>query len=1417
MISKRKASIAKANGSKKTKIRKHSKASSSKPIVPQNDTNLGASSSNPNPPLQPSCPTSNPAEATILQDSPELSASSSKASPTSQTCSPISDPVGTCQNLHNVLREFLQDPSVSLQAFAATLTHLSKSIATFLKYDLPELNPVEASSWESLKKHVDRFIPSKRSPDNASRAVTAPGSATASRKRTSTAAKASSPNSKPEEQAKLNPGDILWHRLFNVHQVHLPTCLLVLLDNAQPTIDLVFDSSALGRSGVRLLGSTANETDFLRQRYDFSVSSQQQEEMSRLRRLLMCYWYFERTKKYTNYDPSKRLSPLNNLVALRISGFKDDETVDQESICNNIRVWRKAGHRLELFLNTLPPGSLFVLFPFLTMELLVQKASQVSSLRSLALDKLAGHVGLQEVINQHGLDTLESECFLRLNGPPPTADELATDELATDEPVIDNSIIMTGDEPLALNVQVDDDAKMKSAGDEVGDGDKERGDSYQDLFQQLAISSANDDGNAQVGMEIPARPVAKPFLSHHLQAHSRLAKPPKNSNTTYREYRTLLSLIPPIENFPLRLSTSIPHVGSHNHTMSDDIAPGALLQIQQQQPSKDELINLARNAIESSREIIRHTGDGGLNGEPLPQQQPGTTVDLCHKRIITLPDEVIEIIRGEIERLAISHNNISAFPSRLEECKRLRYLNGRHNRLREMPKPVLQLQSLEILDLSRNKIRFIPDEIRSMTSLKVLALQRNRIDRLPLCLGEMSALRILKVNENPLIFPPVELCALEDEQSGVLGMADRNKMELAVTQRIKKYLQQHSGSSARGRSNVANIDSDGELSEGTAETPRPFRPIGTRFPVRPSISGLDSMLMPSVPSLSTSPEPPPIPTRSHERIRSNQTVQLRGKASLLSPPDPSMPLSAQSSFHEFGSDITARKKRHGIITPRGPEGMAQQMALSPSALQEAFSNIGSRPASRAGSAVSSSSFTNEKMIDTTRVVYHAALDLYRRMNSISRLPEVQNQPTLKAQVEFELKAANTHTNALTNALGRSPKESNQGVPQRYLIRPMIDVLSSMASLSRLLSQTASIYCRSCTQDSFRYTFWNSQRDTWEIYVANFGMSDAIKSVNHSRQTSTSSQYLQPFQPETARLRPSPLSYQSRPPGRNGYTTSPTGSAYSGVTLPANMSNVFSPTTSVNTVTFSQDPSFSLREEDLRQEVQNDGLWEEVCRLLHILCDTALENLPKVLAHYRSERQKLLRQYDADNDFVKSLGSLSNRCAGLIELTNALARRMEALIPNDRVVRHSLEFWSYPRIVFLEWQWIGERSRQLPVLYNGEIKPVMKPIHHIVKAASTLVQGSPWRVYLEKSNYMNGSEGLQGRPIPGALTIQAHSSNFGSVPSTPLSAALGPAAAAAVPSKNGMGRQGINFFDRENRYATASTQRQPDSLYGKRGM
>ena len=64
--------------------------------------------------------------------------------------------------------------------------------------------------------------------------------------------------------------------------------------------------------------------------------------------------------------------------------------------------------------------------------------------------------------------------------------------------------------------------------------------------------------------------------------------------------------------------------------------------------SDEEVVALAKAAINHSRTDINQRGPDA--SRELQQQQPGITIDLGHKNIARLPDEVIDVIRAEIER-----------------------------------------------------------------------------------------------------------------------------------------------------------------------------------------------------------------------------------------------------------------------------------------------------------------------------------------------------------------------------------------------------------------------------------------------------------------------------------------------------------------------------------------------------------------------------------------------------------------------------------------------------------------------------------------------------------------------------------------------------------------------------------------------
>jgi hypothetical protein len=128
--------------------------------------------------------------------------------------------------------------------------------------------------------------------------------------------------------------------------------------------------------------------------------------------------------------------------------------------------------------------------------------------------------------------------------------------------------------------------------------------------------------------------------------------------------------------------------------------------------SAGQVVALAREAMKVALEEnqTKAAEASGVSNE----LKPGVTIDLSHKQIQRFPEEVVDIIKNELERyvfsilfylesststpltplflrLALSHNQISTFPSRFSECTSLRYLNIRNNVIREFPQSVRNL------------------------------------------------------------------------------------------------------------------------------------------------------------------------------------------------------------------------------------------------------------------------------------------------------------------------------------------------------------------------------------------------------------------------------------------------------------------------------------------------------------------------------------------------------------------------------------------------------------------------------------------------------------------------------------------------------------------------------------------------------
>ncbi|KAL9577480.1 MAG: hypothetical protein Q9212_006340 [Teloschistes hypoglaucus] len=172
------------------------------------------------------------------------------------------------------------------------------------------------------------------------------------------------------------------------------------------------------------------------------------------------------------------------------------------------------------------------------------------------------------------------------------------------------------------------------------------------------------------------------------------------------------------------------------------------------------------------------------------------TVDLSKRDIYAVPDEVIDILRVDVERLQLAYNQICYIPDLFSQCRPLKYLNLRHNLFQEFPSPLFSLPQLEILDLSVNEIQKIPEGLARMRSLKVLSLAKNKIKNIPSCVKDLDTLRMLRLAGNPLRSELAAIIEAKDTYPPYDELTD-NERETFTTSNLKHQLRAEAEAAAR--------------------------------------------------------------------------------------------------------------------------------------------------------------------------------------------------------------------------------------------------------------------------------------------------------------------------------------------------------------------------------------------------------------------------------------------------------------------------------------------------------------------------------------------------------------------------------------------------------------------------------------------
>ncbi|KAB2109150.1 hypothetical protein AG0111_0g3323 [Alternaria gaisen] len=828
--------------------------------------------------------------------------------------------------------------------------------------------------------------------------------------------------------------------------------------------------------------------------------------------------------------------------------------------------------------------------------------------------------------------------------------------------------------------------------------------------------------------------------------------------------------------------------------------------------SDEEVVALTKAAFEHSRQDINHRAAAETPRE-LQQQQPGITIDLGHKNIARLPDEVIDVIRAEIERLALSHNLLSTLPSRLIECRRLRYLNVRYNAMREIPNAILDMTSLEILDVSRNKIRSIPSKISNLTSLKVLAIAKNKIEELPVCLGEINSLQVLKLDGNPLVFPPPDVCTIKDNAP---SPANENERDAVIATQVKRFMRQHI-SKERQRSELERlrVESSGDESwtESNPETPRPSkRANGGRFPVRPSVGNIDgfSDTKADSPGLPV----PPIPVRSHYRVGST-TSNGNGAGIVVSKRPPVSPLALTNGSNERnrsqseGSGPSShRQKRMGIYTNKTSElgsvdelrrtshfrGFSQGIVVPAHSAANGLS--GPATAGAYGDTGTVRSLANRPLSDVREhrrnsrapdIVVEAAKNF---LYAISQLHDcvshmvrsikltAKTKESLRRKEDFYRRYSTTYLNirALNEVLHKFDRlveedEEDAQKLSRSVYMYALRCLESFMSISLSIAENRVEITQNANAHIMRTFLFLQQASLIEMRNACSILGAQFK------DTSVASRRPSNVDPvATVRARPSRVNrrFQTSPPQRNGSYQMPPP-----VILHSNDNSRSNTLTSISAATPRSGESFSTLAPSMTRsntltssfdEADEDAQFDRVYTKLRNASDNCRNSMPQITRMMREQFDGLRRDLDTEDPRVKALANLIDKSNDVQQMTNPLAGRLSQMQLKDSYTRNQPEFWQQCMGFIKAWQELAaaytQQGREHKLL-SGEIKQLMRPLHKMVKEASLAINDSPW------SHLTSNNPGLMGPPSLSSITSRTQPPRFMKQPSGTMSSSGGP--------------------------------------------
>ncbi|XP_072776661.1 leucine-rich repeat and calponin homology domain-containing protein 4 isoform X2 [Taeniopygia guttata] len=129
-------------------------------------------------------------------------------------------------------------------------------------------------------------------------------------------------------------------------------------------------------------------------------------------------------------------------------------------------------------------------------------------------------------------------------------------------------------------------------------------------------------------------------------------------------------------------------------------------------------------------------------------------LDLSRNQLSSLPACLCLL---PLRVLNASNNRLARLPPNLGTLRTLRQLDVGGNRLRALPPGLGQLRALRDLSVRRNELAVLPDELSELPLVR-LDFSCNRVVAIPRCFRRLRHLQVLLADNNPLQFPPAQIC-----------------------------------------------------------------------------------------------------------------------------------------------------------------------------------------------------------------------------------------------------------------------------------------------------------------------------------------------------------------------------------------------------------------------------------------------------------------------------------------------------------------------------------------------------------------------------------------------------------------------------------------------------------------------------------